>query len=221
VIIPTLNEAACLGDTLERLCRDRPAEIIVADGGSTDGTVQIAERFVRVVRCPRGRAAQQNCAAALATGELLFFLHADCWPEPGWQDAARRVACRRDFVAACFRMRIDDARPIYRLIEAGGDLRVRCFGLAYGDQGILLPRGVFFQLGGFPAVTFMEDLLLMQRVRRLGRVRLLPARIHISPRRWELTGTMRQTLINWTLTALAVGAGISPDRLARYYPVVR
>ena len=221
VIIPTLNEAACLAATLQRLAADSPAEIIVCDGGSSDATVAIAERSARLVRSPRGRAVQQNRGAAAAAGDVLLFLHADCWLQPGWLPLVHRAARRLDFVAGCFRMRIDGDRRLYRLIERGGDLRAHRLGLPYGDQGIFLRRDLFERVGGFPPVSFMEDLMLMRRLRRLGRVHLLPHLVHVSPRRWERTGLMRQTLRNWTITALAVWGGVHPDRLARNYPAVR
>ena len=221
VIIPTLNEAACLPGTLERLSQEGGVELIVADGGSDDHTVAIAERFARVVRSARGRAVQQNCGAAEASGDVLLFLHADCWLEPGWAEAVRRAAKRTGFAAGCFQMRIDGHRMLYRLIEWGGDLRVRWLGLPYGDQGIFLRRDTFGRLGGFPPVSLMEDLMLMRRVRRLGRVDLVPSPIHVSPRRWERTGVVRQTLRNWGFTALAVWGGVHPDQMVRFYPAVR
>lgn len=220
VIIPTLNEAGCIGQTLEKLWQDPPAEVIVADGGSADATREIARQRARVVQSPRGRACQQNHGAAVASGELLLFLHADCWPEPGWQAAVQSAAAREEFVAGCFQMRIEGARRLYRGIERAGDLRVRWLSLPYGDQGIFLRRDTFRKLGGFPAVSFMEDLMFMRRVRMLGRVELLRHPIHISARRWERAGVVRQSLTNWALTALAVWGGVHPDRLARFYPHV-
>ncbi len=221
VVIPTLNEAAALPRTLESLHRDGPAEIIVADGGSTDETIEIAEPFARVIRAPRGRAVQQNLGAAAATGDILFFLHADCCPAAGWQGPMRAAAAAPRFVAGCLRMRIDSDWPLYRLIERGGDLRARWLGLPYGDQGIFIRRDTFLSLGGFPPVAFMEDLLFMQQARRHGRVEVLRHPIHISPRRWERTGIIRQTARNWVLTLLAVWGGVHPDRLTRFYPTVR
>ncbi len=221
VIIPTLNEAACLPHTLDRLCQDRPSEIIVADGGSTDETIHIAERFAQVVNAPRGRALQQNFGAAAATGDVLLFLHADCWPEPGWQAAVRKAASHRDFLAGCFQMRIDGTRWLYRAIERGGDLRVRWLSLPYGDQGIFLRRDTFSQCGGFPRISFMEDMMFMRRLRRIGRVRQLRHPIHVSARRWEKTGVLYQTMRNWMLTVLAVWGGVHPYRLKTFYETVR
>ena len=220
VIIPALNEAAVIGETLEKLWQDRPAEVLVVDGGSVDATREIARKRARVIDSPRGRAVQQNYGAAAASGELLLFLHADCWPEPGWQAAMQSAAARDGFVAGCLQTRIDVGRRLYRAIERAGDLRARWLGIPYGDQGIFVRRDTFLRLGGFPIVSFMEDLMFMRRVRKLGRVKLVGHPIHISARRWERTGVLRQSLTNWVLTALAVWGGVHPDRLARFYPNV-
>jgi hypothetical protein len=118
-------------------------------------------------------------------------------------------------------MRIASDGWCYRAIEWGGDLRVRWLALPYGDQGIFLRRDTFWKLGGFPRVPFMEDLMFMRRVRTAGHVQLVPHRIGVSARRWQQTGVVRQTLRNWILTALAVGAGVHPNRLAPLYPAVR
>ena len=97
---------------------------------------------------------------------------------------------------------------------------MRLTGVVYGDQGLFIRRATFEKLGGFPAAPFMEDVLLSGRLRRAGRVVLLPHRIYASPRRWVKVGVVGQTLRNWTLTALALG-GVSPERMARFYPLVR
>jgi len=92
--------------------------------------------------------------------------------------------------------------------------------LSYGDQGLFLRRADFVRLGGFPAVPFLEDVLFIKALRRQGRIVVAPAMIHVSARRWQCAGLMRQTLRNWTLTALAA-SGVSPQMLTRFYPVVR
>jgi hypothetical protein len=109
---------------------------------------------------------------------------------------------------------------LYRAIDGCATARVRWTGIVYGDQGLFVRRADFVRLGGFPAVRFMEDVLISRRLRREGRVIVLPERIVVSPRRWQRVGIVRQTLRNWTLTGLAL-AGVSPDRLASHYPAVR
>jgi rSAM/selenodomain-associated transferase 2 len=220
VIIPTWNEEACLGETLRRLREHGPAEIVVADGGSTDATRHVARAADRLVEGPRGRAAQMNHGAAHAGGEVLLFLHADCALEPGALAAAVEALRRRRVAAGCFRMTITASAPVYRLIDACATARVRLTGLVYGDQGLFVRRDLFARVGGFPPVRLMEDVAISRALRRLGRVVVAPRRIYVSPRRWQRQGVVRQTLRNWALTALAA-AGVHPDRLAAYYPAVR
>jgi hypothetical protein len=106
------------------------------------------------------------------------------------------------------------------MIDAAATARVRLTGLIYGDQGMFVRRDRFERLGGFPVVRFMEDILISIRLRHQGRMVVAGRRIFVSPRRWQRQGVLRQTLRNWTLTALAAG-GVHPDRLARHYPTMR
>lgn len=221
VIIPTLNEEGCLAATLAALRAQTPGQIIIADGGSTDATCRLAAAADRLVRAPRGRAAQMNAGAAHATGEVLLFLHADCTLEAGALAAAERILRRPGVVAGCFRMRVRAAGMRYRSIDAAATVRVRLTGLVYGDQGLFLRRDTFARLGGFPPLSFMEDLFFSRTLRQQGRIVVAAPRIYVSARRWQQMGLVRQSVRNWTLTALAA-AGVSPDRLAAYYaPVVR
>jgi GT2 family glycosyltransferase len=149
----------------------------------------------------------------------LLFLHADCTLEDGaLEEAERRL--RGQVAAGCFAMTVRAAGPLYRAIDACATARVRLTGLVYGDQGLCLRRGLFDRLGGFPPLRFMEDVFFSRELRRHGRVVVLRHRVYVSPRRWQHAGLVRQTLRNWTLTALAAG-GVHPDRLAGFYPAVR
>jgi rSAM/selenodomain-associated transferase 2 len=219
IIIPTWNEAAGIAGTIAALRGQVPAEIIVADGGSTDATVKEAHGADRVLLAPPGRAAQMNAGAAVAGGDTLLFLHADCTLAPG-AVAAARACLERDVIAGCFSMRVTAGGLAYRAIDACATARVRLTGIAYGDQGLFVRRRDFDRLGGFPTLRFMEDVFFSRTLRAHGRVVVLPHAIHVSPRRWQRVGLVRQTLRNWTLTALAL-AGVPPDRLAAYYPRVR
>jgi rSAM/selenodomain-associated transferase 2 len=220
VVIPTLNEAACLGEMLRRLNAEKPYEVLVVDGGSSDETCRIAAAGARLVQGLRGRAAQMNLGAARATGDALLFLHADCTLEAGALRAAGQALGRRGVAAGCFRMTVTAPGLVYRMIGACATARVRLTGLVYGDQGLIVHRNHFERLGGFPSVRLMEDVLLSRRLRRQGHVVVVPSRIFVSPRRWQQQGVVRQTLRNWALTALAAG-GVHPDRLAPFYPAVR
>jgi rSAM/selenodomain-associated transferase 2 len=221
IVIPTLNEASCLGETLAGLRRHQPWQIIVADGGSDDATRELARSGADVlVEAPPGRAGQMNAGAARATGDLLLFLHADCSLEPGALEIAARHLARPEVAAGCFRMRVRDPAPVYRFIDLCATMRVWWTGLVYGDQGLFLTRRLFEHIGGFPPVRFMEDVWISRQLRCLGHIVVAARRIEVSPRRWKKQGIVRQTLRNWTLTALA-GFGVHPDRLAEYYPPVR
>jgi rSAM/selenodomain-associated transferase 2 len=218
IIIPTLNEAAGIAEAIVRARAVQPAEVIVVDGGSTDGTLNLARQAGAdaCLTSERGRANQQNNGAAASRGDVLLFLHADCWLEPGSLAAIDVVLRDPAFVGGCFQQRIDADGLRYRWLERGDALRVKLWTLAYGDQGIFVRKSVFDRLGGFPPLRFMEDLFFMKRLRREGRFVLLDERLHVSARRWQRHGVVRQTVRNWMLTALAQ-AGVSPDRLARFY----
>jgi rSAM/selenodomain-associated transferase 2 len=220
VVIPTLTEENCLGETLRELRRQRPHEIVVVDGGSTDATCRLAADADRLLHAPRGRATQMNWGAAAATGEVLLFLHADCTLEEGALAEAERLLRRRGVAAGCFTMTVREPGWLYRSIDWCATARVRLTGLAYGDQGLFLSRRLFEEVGGFPPLRLMEDLFFSRLLRKRGRIRVASRRIFVSPRRWQRKGLVRQTLRNWALTALAA-AGVPPDQLAVFYPPVR
>jgi rSAM/selenodomain-associated transferase 2 len=222
VVIPTYNEAATIARTLERLAGQGADEVVVVDAESPDGTAALAAAWCsRVVTAPRGRGVQQNRGAAVAAGDVLLFLHADCWLEEGAVAVLRRFVGRHPRVpGGCFRMRVEAPGPAFRAIDAAAHLRAGVLGMPYGDQGIFVPRWAFDRVSGFPQTRLMEDLLMARKLRRLGRLALLSPRIHVSPRRWRHQGILRQTLRNAALTA-AEAVGVGTDVLARFYPVVR
>jgi rSAM/selenodomain-associated transferase 2 len=221
VVIPALNEAAGIAAAVASVRRQGPHEILVADGGSSDATAVIARPLAdRVLMTPRGRAAQMNAGAAAATGDALLFLHADCTLEPGAVAEAVRLLATPGVAAGCFTMRVAADGFWFRSIDGCATGRVRLTGIPYGDQGLFVTRETFDRAGGFPPVRFLEDVLLGLRLRRLGRVVVARPRVVVSARRWQKVGVVRQTLVNWGLTALAA-AGVPPDRLADYYANVR
>lgn len=215
-ILPTWNEGSNIAAAVENLRRQGVGDIVVADGGSTDDTLPQAAAADRVVVGPAGRAAQMNAGAACARGDILLFLHADCLLGKGAVAALPRLLRKPGIVAGCFTMRVQEEGWGYRCIDWCATARVRLTGIAYGDQGLFLKRSVFEAVGGFPHLTFMEDVFLSRRLRRLGRIVVAPEVVYVSSRRWRKVGLVRQTLLNWTLTGLAL-AGVHPDRLARFY----
>ncbi len=225
VIIPTLNEESHIGSLLESLRGVQQSdgyqhEIIIVDGGSSDKTTKLCEKADLLIHSKPGRAIQQNVGAQKAKGDILLFLHADCKLEPGSFAAIRKLLANSENVAGCFRQHIDHPAWKYRVLEQGNAWRVRWFQSAYGDQGIFMTRTIFERIGGFPDYPFLEDLFIMKKIRKLGKVKLLQEKIVISPRRWQKTGVLKQTLIN-RLVVLAAHLGVSPHVLARYYPQVR
>jgi rSAM/selenodomain-associated transferase 2 len=216
-----MNEESCLAETLLLLRQQQPQEIIVVDGGSSDATCRIAATAANLLlHSPRGRAVQMNLGAGRARGDVLLFLHADCLLELGALEEAERCLHRKGIAAGCFRMEVRSRGFLYSAINFCATARVRLTGLAYGDQGLFLRRSLFDKLGGFPQVRLMEDLFFSRQLRRHGRIVVVPRRIFVSPRRWQRSGIIRQTLRNWLLTALAA-CGVPPDSLAAFYPADR
>ncbi|HYJ81336.1 MAG TPA: TIGR04283 family arsenosugar biosynthesis glycosyltransferase [Allosphingosinicella sp.] len=212
VVIPALNAAATLGPCLAAL--DDADEVVVVDGGSTDDTAALAESLgARLVRSPRGRGVQLAAGAAAADGDWLLFLHADTRLAPGWRAEAERHLARHSGKAACFRFRLDAGERRARLVEAGVALRVRLFGLSYGDQGLLVPRRLYDEVGGYRPLPLMEDVDL---VRRLGRIGSLDVDAVTSAERWRSGGWLRRSARN--LLCLACWrCGMSAERVARLY----
>jgi rSAM/selenodomain-associated transferase 2 len=221
VVIPTLNEAGQLPGLLEDLdLLQLAADVVVADGGSADDTVAVAQAAgARVVGSNPGRAAQMNAGAARAAGDWLCFLHADVRvPAAARQELERAVSAGAE--AAVWGFSIDASGFWPRFMEVGTYLRDRLGGLPYGDQGLLVRRDLFDAVGGFPEIALMEDVALVRALKRRTRLERLAAPLLVSPRRWQREGPYRTWLRNSALMA-AYLAGAGPDRLARFYPPER
>ncbi|MCP5524521.1 MAG: TIGR04283 family arsenosugar biosynthesis glycosyltransferase [Verrucomicrobiales bacterium] len=217
VVIPTLNEAAHLVPTLRAVAVGEPEEVIVADGGSTDGTANIAESLgARVVQADRGRACQMNAGAAACSGGTLLFLHADTAPPADYRACVRGALGRPGVVAGAFRFALRETVRGRRWIERLVALRCRVFAAPYGDQGLFLRRECFEVLGGFPEWPILEDVELVRRLKGLGRLHLDSASAVTSGRRWQRRGLWRTTLINRRIM-LGYHLGLPPERLKRLY----
>lgn len=194
-----------------------PHEIIIADGGSRDGTAELAaDRGCRVVRAARGRGRQLRAGVAVSGGAWLLLLHADARLSPAALAEAEHAMERRDVQYAAWRLAIDGAGEHLRWIERGAALRWRVLGLAYGDQGLLLRRSLYEAAGGYPDTTIMEDVALIRRLRRLAPMHRFREPILADGRRWRREGTLRTSLRNVSLLLLYLG-GVPADRLARWY----
>lgn len=219
IIIPTLDEAEGIAATLAALqpLRARGCEVIVADGGSADGTPELARPLAdTVVAAPRGRASQQNAGAAAATGDVLLFLHADTRLPA---DADRLVLDglgRMGRGWGRFDVRLTGCHPLLRVIERMMGIRSRLTGIATGDQAIFVRRDWFRDVGGFPGIPLMEDVALSGTLKRRGRPLCLRAAVVTSSRRWESRGVWRTMLLMWRLR-LAYALGADPAALAERY----
>jgi rSAM/selenodomain-associated transferase 2 len=222
VIVPMLNEAASIARTLEAIRVGAPAtEIIVVDGGSSDGSIEVARRLCDVViSASRGRARQMNAGAARASGEVLVFVHADTIVPATFARDIESAFLDPRIVGGRFDVRLDDKNPLCVLIGALISIRSRISRTGTGDQAIFARRAAFDQIGGFPDFPICEDLEFTRRMKRLGRVACLRSKVTTSARRWRQNGITRTVLRMWTIRALYL-AGVSPIRLARMYSDVR
>jgi len=221
VIIPTLNEASQLTATEPIPASRFNVEVIVVDGGSQDATADMARsKGWNVFQSQPGRARQMNAGAAVASGEILLFLHADTRLPPGFDTAARLILSRPGVVAGAFQLRIDTVRRGLRIIEKLANWRASRLGMPYGDQAIFLKADQFRAIGGFPDIPIMEDFELMRRLRRRGRVEIAPEAAVTSARRWEEIGLWRATWIN-QFCILAYCLAVPPRRIARWYQEAR
>ena len=213
VVIPALDEEGRVGDAVRSVHDD--AEVIVVDGGSTDGTrAEAAAAGATVVASERGRGTQLAAGARLASGEWLVFLHADTRLEAGWAGALRSLPPQ--VVGGAFRFALEPTRLRYRWLEAGVALRCGLFGLPYGDQGLFARREAYSRVGGFRPLPLMEDVDFARRLRRAGPLGFPAARAFTSARRFERRGMLATSLRNLWLLGL-YSAGGAPERLARLY----
>ena len=217
VIIPTLNEGQRIAETVRMALDTGVSEVIVADGGSADGTRREARSAgARVVKAPAGRGPQLNTGARAATGETLWFLHADCRLQPLSLWEIGQALRDEDVVGGAFQLRIEPSSPWLRFLALTANWRTRLFGKPYGDQAMFVRRGAFRAAGGFPDWPLMEDVELARRLRREGRLELLPLPSVSSARRWQSGGVLR-TYLTMKMTLLGYYLGEDPDILARLY----
>jgi rSAM/selenodomain-associated transferase 2 len=219
VIIPALNEEKNIGRCIDSIrAEDCECEIIVSDGGSSDRTREIAAGYagVKVIVSAQGRGAQMNAGVSWAVGNIFLFLHADTALERGWSRRLLSAAEDDSVAGGAFTFSIDHHAPKYRLVEAW--VRMRCFvlSLPYGDQGIFMKKESFDDLSGYRNIPLMEDVDLVERMKKLGRIVILDSRAVTSPRRWEKKGVIRTAFSNH-LTMLRYRLGADPRELVKRY----
>jgi rSAM/selenodomain-associated transferase 2/rSAM/selenodomain-associated transferase 1 len=221
IVVPVLNEAATLAVRLQALAplRERGAELLVVDGGSSDGTPAIAQPHAdRVLKAPRGRASQLNAGAAATSAEVLLFLHADT-QLPANADQLIRQALQRGHRWGRFDVRIDGRHPLLPMVAWFMNRRSRLTGIATGDQAVFVQRRLFESVGGFAPMPLMEDIDLSQRLKTIEAPACLRERATTSGRRWDQHGFWRTVLLMWRLRAAhALGLDVHTLALRYGYP---
>jgi len=225
IIIPAFDERDQLPATLALLAGLVPSpEILVVDGGSTDGTREWLKQqpSVRVIVAERGRGGQLNAGARAATGDTLLFLHADCLLPLAAPDLIKRALANHTIAGGCFWVRFAEQRRArsLALVARGINARTQFTRTATGDQAIFVRRSVYEALRGFAAWPLFEDIDFVRRLKRQGRFAVIPAPVTISARRWLAHGVWRTTLLMYALR-LAFYAGTSPATLKRWFTDVR
>jgi rSAM/selenodomain-associated transferase 2/rSAM/selenodomain-associated transferase 1 len=218
IVMPVLNEGDTLQSALLALqpVRQRGAQLVIVDGGSTDSTWALARALANQVRlAPRGRAAQMNAGAKDCHADVLLFLHADTQLP---QDVDRLIAqaIASGHLWGRFDVRIDGAHPMLRVVERLMNLRSRLTGIATGDQAVFVRRDVFEQLGGFSDLPLMEDIELSKRLKILGPPACVKTPVVTSARRWQQHGVWRTIVLMWRLR-MAYFLGADPHALAQRY----
>ena len=219
IIVPILNEAATLANFLQPLqpLRQRNCEIIVVDGGSDDASAIIALPFADyVVKSARGRAIQMNMGAAIAQGEVLWFLHSDSIIPADSDQLILHGLEAGGNVWGRFDVRLSGDALMLRIVAAMMNMRSRYSSIATGDQGIFIQREAFLQAGGYPKIALMEDITISRHLKRLSRPVCLRQKLITSSRRWERNGIFRTIVLMWWLRLLYF-FGVAPEQLVRRY----
>lgn len=224
VVVPALNEAEGIESCLRSIGKG-VRETLVVDGGSTDDTVARAKTVegVRVLEAPRGRGLQLQLGARATSAPRLLFLHADCRLPAGWAEAAASALEKPGTALVCFRLHTEPSQPESGILARAWlrllDLRSFGVGLPYGDQAFAVRREVFEEVGGFPPIPLMEDVVFARNCRRRGRIRRLKPEVRTTGRRFE-SRPLRARICTATFPLL-FRLGVSPETLARWYRDIR
>ena len=223
IIMPVLNEEAIIESQLTRLvqqCARQDYELLLVDGGSTDRTVEIAQKYGQVLIAPRGRARQMNAGAAAANGDVLLFLHADTELPNSVFLVIEEALTSSKVVAGAFHLCFNCDRLPYKLVAFMTNLRSQTFTVFTGDQAYFIRKTSFHAIEGYPDQPLMEDLEIIARLRRIGTVLLVPHYVKTSARRHEKIGLFKSVLFMWYLRTL-YKFGVSAGKLQLMYGNVR
>lgn len=221
IIIPTFNEAENIRATVGRAQNSAVREIIVVDCGSTDSTTEIASQLgAQVISSTSGRAKQMNAGAQKATGEILLFLHADTLLPPDFAAQACKILASPGVAAGAFSLAIDLSGAALRVVECAANFRANVLQMPYGDQGLFLYRQKFMEVKGYPDEPILEDLLLIHRLKKTGRIGIAPSAALTSGRRWQRLGVIKTSLINQAIL-LGYLFGVSAQRLQGWYRIAQ
>ena len=216
VIIPTLNEAGLIKETIENLRDAEAIEVIVVDGGSKDETLSIARDLAdQVFSSAPSRGGQMDLGAEKASGEILLFLHADTYLPMGWESKVRD-AIRSGKTGGAFNLSVSSPDKYLWFVTLVANFRSKILGITYGDQAIFAEKGAFFNAGGFKRLALFEDIDLWRRLKKCGPLVILRDAVCTSHRKWKIEGSFKNTIKNWSLIILYY-IGISPQRLYSMY----
>lgn len=219
IIIPVLNEESSIKNLLQQLqgCRQQGHEVIVVDGGSQDKTIAVAESLAdKVIQSEAGRANQMNAGVAQATGDILWFLHADTVIYENAINDIKFYLNEKNKGWGRFNVKLSGSHFMFRVIEKMMNLRSCLSSIATGDQGIFVKRKIFERVGGYPAQLLMEDIELSKKLKKISPYACVKNTIITSSRRWEQRGILPTVLLMWRLRFL-YWLGVSADKLAGQY----
>ena len=217
IIIPALNEADNIKNTLSALTHKDGIEVILVDGGSHDDTADLARSLgANVLTTAPSKAKQMNAGAKAASGEILMFLHADTQLPDQFEETIITAVDLSGFAAGAFQLHIDSDAKGLRFIERVANWRSRHLHTPYGDQGIFLSKSLFHEIGGYPDMEILEDFELIRRLRRRGKIIILDQSVKTSPRRWLNLGIFKTWLLN-QIIIIAYRFGCPPERLSDWY----
>jgi rSAM/selenodomain-associated transferase 2 len=223
VIIPVLNERVNLPaaiDSVRNAITD--PEIIAVDGGSTDGSLEWLQALpaITVIQSVRGKGPQQNAGAAVAAGDVLLFLHADCLLPADAGVQLDSIMKEKRIAGGCFLARWSRNTPALRLVSFGMNLRTMIRKTSYGDQALFIRRAVFQEVGGFPDWPLFEDTELVRRIKMRGSFKVVHSPVTMSARRFEARGLLHSTFLVYFLQ-IAFLLGVPPARLKKWFPDIR